>query len=117
LFCEAATDALGPDDVALGFVEAEGLFDRRSRLLRAVREAQNLAEIGKRLRSQVENVRGCGRYRHCLPPEAFGLVELASPRQDLRPHSPPLGLPIGIFGQREAVGAPSLGQLQRFPFS
>jgi len=28
-----------------------------------------------------------------------------------------LGLPIGIFGQREAVGAPSLGQLQRFLFS
>jgi len=56
---------------------------------------------------------GPGGYSHGVPAEALCLVELPDPRQDFRPHAPPLGLPIGIFGHREAVGAPPLGQLQR----
>ena len=60
-FSKEAGDPLGPDDVALGFVQLDGLLEGRSGLLRAIRETQDLAEISQRLRSQFEDVGGSRR--------------------------------------------------------
>lgn len=58
-------------------VEPDGLLESLPGLLRAVREALNLTEIGEALRAQLEDV-GCGRDRYRLTAEALGLVELAA---------------------------------------
>jgi hypothetical protein len=50
-FSEKVTKSLGPDHVALLLVQPDRLLERRSGFLRAIREAQDFAEIGEGLRS------------------------------------------------------------------
>ena len=50
-FREEVAKPLRPDHVALLVVKSDGLLERLLGFLWAAREAQNLAEIGKRLRS------------------------------------------------------------------
>src|SRR3954447_2489314 len=67
------TNLPGSDDVALVFVEPDRLLERRSGLLWAVSEAQDLAEVGKRLRAQVKTLPRTRRHWAC-PSASSGTV-------------------------------------------
>ena len=74
---EKSTELPGRDDVALLFAQPDGLFERRSRLPRTARKAQDLGEIGKRLCAQIKVVGPPGDLRR-LARERLGLLDISA---------------------------------------